>query len=461
MAENVKTAHPSTGSAASFAILPARMIRLHQTPGTFRAVTRERFRVTACTVFLAEIVIHSGLLTSEIAAQPPLQSPDKQVLTEAVATGVEPPDEDEPTFLTGRAFEDALGKSLSLLWQGQNLRAGLQQLAANRNVAILIDRRLDPGQQLSLQVKTITLRALLNLIATEVGADVSILGNVVYIGPRETAFRLRTVEEMLSAGLVSGNSSPVGTESSTSSKTRRSFELLERQTLDWPDLTTPRELLDEIGRRYSLKIESLDQVPHDLWGKATLPSATPTQMLLAVLAQFDLSFEWTTTRDGIRIIKMPAEPRIERRFTLRSGTESDIVNQLKRRMPGLEPRVSSRRITVTGTVEQLESVEALIHPERAKPRPTGRKTGGGIVTFTFGDTNASLKAFMATLQQQADFEFKYDANAFEKAGIRLDRKFTLSAKELTAEELFHALFDPRKIEFRIDGKTVQLTPAAR
>ena len=382
-------------------------------------------------------------------------------MTEAAAAGEDTLDENQPTFLTGSAFENALEKTLSILWQGQNLRAGLQHMSSTHNVAILIDRRLDPGQQLSLQVKTISMRALLKLIATEVGADVSILGNVIYVGPPETAFRLRTVEEILSSGLVSGNTSPVRTGSSTSPQIRRNFELLKRQTLNWPDLTTPRELLDEIGRRYSLKIESLDQVPHDLWGKAVLPSATPTQMLLAVLAQFDLCFEWTTTRDGIRIIEMPAKPRIERRFTLRPGTESGIVNQLKRRMPGLEPRVSGRRVTVIGTVEQLESVEALIHPERAKPRPTGRKIGGGIVTFSFDDTNASLNAFMATLKQQADYDFRYDENAFEKAGIRLDEKFRVSAKQLTVEELFHALFDPRNIAFKVDGKIVHLTPAPR
>jgi hypothetical protein len=81
------------------------------------------------------------------------------------------------------------------------------------------------------------------------------------------------------------------------------------------------------------------------------------------------------------------------------------------------------------------------------------------VTFSFDDTNASLNAFMATLKQQADYDFRYDENAFEKAGIRLDEKFRVSAKQLTVEELFHALFDPRNIAFKVDGKIVHLTPA--
>ena len=146
---------------------------------------------------------------------------------------------------------------------------------------------------------------------------------------------------MLSSVLVANNI-PTDGKKLTSPPPRRSFELLQRQTLSWPDLTTPREMLDEIGRHYSLKIESLDQIPHDLWGKAILPSATPTQMLLAVLAQFDMSFEWTVDYDGIRIIRMPVAPQIERLFTMKRGTEADIIAEMKQRMPGLERRVSGR-----------------------------------------------------------------------------------------------------------------------
>lgn len=437
------------------------MTPLQQTLDTCGSVTGKRFRITVCTVFLLVNILQTALIVPTADAQVPIQAPATPVLSEGTTAPSAESSEHTPDFLTSRAFEDALEKELSLAWQGQNLRSGLQQLSATRLVAILLDRRIDPGREMSLQVRNVTLLALLNLIASEVHADVSVLGNVIYIGPRETALRLRTVEEIASAALVSGGVSAVGNEPSTSPRTRRSFELLGRQTLNWPDLTTPRELLSDIGRRYELQIESLERVPHDLWSEAFLPSATPTQMLLAVLAQFNLSFEWTASRDGIRIVDMPPAPRIERQFTLRAGTERGIVDQLNQRMPGLEPRVAGRRLTVSGTFEQLENVELLIYPERRKPRPDEHRPGSGITKFTFAVANAPLTAFMNTLQKQAGYDFQYDAEQLEKAGIRLDKPIRLEANELTAEELFHAMFDAQGIAFEIDEKVVHLKPADR
>lgn len=445
---NVETAHQSTTSAVSTAILPTLMTPLQQTLCTFLPIPKERFAVTGWWFFLFAAVLQASLLGNKAAAQP-LSSPDTQVLTDT-----------PPNFLTGRDFEEALAKSISLAWQGQNLRDGLRQLGETRLVSILLDRRIDPGQQLTLQIQNVSLRALLNLIATEVKADISILGNVVYIGPAEVASRLRTVEEIVESQLVSSRATSITVDSSP--ETRRTFELLQRETLNWPDLTTPRQLLDEVGRRYALKIEATDRVPHDLWGQAVFPSGTSSQLLLAVLAQFHLSFEWTESRDGIRIVDMPIDPRIEKQFTLKRGTEQATLAELDRRLPNLKRQIAGRRITVIGTVEQIESVEALIFPERrqARPRPNQRKVGGGVTIFTFKAT-APLDAFMKTLEVQAGFTFKYDSVAFKQAGIRLDQRILIEAKEETAQEVFEKMFPPQSIAYEVDGTTVHLTPAKR
>lgn len=457
MEQNVKTANQSTDSIESLAIVSVIMTCLQQTLRHAQSVTSERFRVTGYAVFLLLNVVAVSFSGRQAVAQPTLTPENSLAKADTSPASPTMSGRNNPDFLTGPAFENALERIQSLSWQGQQLRTGLQQMSTNRQIAILLDRRVDPGQLLSLQVRNVSLRALLDLIASEARADVSILGSVVYIGPQTTTTRLRTVEEMLSSELVSTNTIAGETGRQSSSSTRRTFELLERQTLNWADLTTPQELLEEIGRHYSLKIESIELIPHDLWGAAVLPSATSTQMLLAVLAQFELSFEWTPEYDGIQIVRMPSEPHIERQFTLRVGTEKEIIAELNRRMPGLERRVSGRRIIVAGTVEQLETVEGLIHPERHKPRPAKRNPGAGITTFTFA-ADAPLLAFMNTLQKQAGYTFKYDQDALEKAGIRLDKRIRLEAKELNAEEVFRLMFDAQNIAFKIDGKTVYLTP---
>ena len=424
------------------------MTPLQQSLDTFRARPKERCGVTAGRVFLVAAVLQASFL-SQMANAQPLSGPNTPILPDTT-----------PDFLTARAFEDALAESMSLAWQGQNLRDGLRQLSETKQVSIILDRRIDPSQQLSLQVQNVTLQALLKIIATEARADISILGNAVYVGPAGIASRLRTVEEIAASQLVSANATTISVDSSPA--TRRSFELLARQTLNWPDLTTPRELLDEVARRYSLKIESANRVPHDLWGQATLPSGTSSQLLLTILAQFNLSFEWTASRDGIRIVNMPVDPRIEKQFTLKRGTEQTILAEITRRMPGLEPQVTGRRIKVSGTVEQIETVEALIFPERQpnNPRPNQRKVADGVTTFTFKAT-APLGAFMATLEKQAGFTFEYDEETFKQAGIRLDKRILLEAKELTAEEVFEAMFPPQNITYKVEGKTVRLSPAPR
>lgn len=458
MAENVKTARQSTGSATGSAIVPALMTPLQQTLVGVLHVVHERHRVMGWQVFLVGAVLQSVLFDSELAAQPLPQRPSAQVLTEAAT----PSTTSGTEFVTGRRFEEALEKSLSLAWQGQNLRDGLRKLSETRQVAILLDRRIDPGQQMSLQVQNVSLKSLLNLIANEGGADVSVLGTVIYIGPVVTAARLRTVEEIAASQLVSRRPAIVSGDASANRQTRRSFELLQRHTLSWRDLTTPRELLERIGKMYALQIRSLDRVPHDLWAESVIPSATSSQLLTAVLAQFDLSFEWTKNGDAIQIVPMPQAPRIERTFTLKRDTESVILPELKQRLPPLAIKAAGRRVTVAGTVEQLELVEALIHPERSQtpPRTHQRPAGGGITTFTFA-ANAPLIAFLNTLEKQAGYEFRYDADALEKAGIDLEKRIRLEASELPAEEVFQKMFPPLNIAFKVEGKTVHLIPTPR
>ena len=56
---------------------------------------------------------------------------------------------------------------------------------------------------------------------------------------------------------------------------------------------------------------------------------------------------------------------------------------------------------------------------------------------------------------------RMDGLSFEQADIHLDQRIFLEAKELTAKEVFDKMFLPQNIAYKVDGKTVQLTPASR
>ncbi len=344
--------------------------------------------------------------------------------------------------VVGKAFDQVLGQTISVAWQAQNLRSGLRGLANSKRVSILIDRRIDPSTELSLQLRNVPLRDLLENVADELTLGVSRLESAVMIGPVATARRLRTDIEVTSSQLVRHPDKS------------RAGQLLERQSLVWSDLTSPRELLDTICQRYQLQIANPDRVPHDLWAAGALPSSNASEMLLVVLTQFDLGFEWSADLNAVRLVDLTEAPTIERQFTLRRGASASVLDDLRQALPDLTIEVRGRRVTARGLFEQVEQVQAALQPDRDQPgnKPKGPK----VVTFTFEIRNAPLKDVMSRLEQQGGYKFEYNAEQFSKAGIRLEQPVSLKMKDASADELFTAMFDPVGLRHEIDGSTVRV-----
>lgn len=353
-----------------------------------------------------------------------------------------------PQFLIAKAFDEGLAQNISVAWQAQDLRSGLRGLSNVRRVAILIDRRVDPSTELDLQVKGVSLRTLLQRVVDEQSLGLSRLENAIVLGPRDAMRRLRTDIELASSQLVRH---PAGIT--------RTRELQQRETLTWPDLTAPREILDEVSRRYELPIENPQLVPHDLWAAGTLPSASAAESLLFVLSQFDLAFEWSADLKSVRLIEPSGEPAIEREFSLRRTVSETVINELQASVPGLNIELKGRRVVARGLFEQLEQAQAILLPPREQPgtRPTGPK----VVMFTFEVRNAPLKDFMEKLEQQAGYSFEYDTEQLSKAGIRLDGVVSLKMKDASPDELFTAMFDPLGLRHKVDGTTVRLSLKSR
>ena len=97
----------------------------------------------------------------------------------------------------GRALEAALDRALEqplgITWHARGLRDGLARLSQETGVAIFLDRRIDPDQELTLQKAPTPLETLLGEIAAAAKAQTSRIGAVIYVGPPETVEQLATV----------------------------------------------------------------------------------------------------------------------------------------------------------------------------------------------------------------------------------------------------------------------------
>jgi hypothetical protein len=201
---------------------------------------------------------------------------------------------DDVHWATGAVMQRRLADEVNIQWANNPLRQAIEHLSRVKRVAILIDRRVDPGQRLEITLSGVPLEAALRTIASRAGLGVSRLGNVVYLGPAPVAKRLPAVAAAMQEDVR-------GLPPSMQRKYRQS------KRLAWEDLATPRDLLTELGRGAGLTIDGLQQMPHDLWAAADLPPISLVDRLTLVAIQFDLAFKITDGGKRLELVHLPPE----------------------------------------------------------------------------------------------------------------------------------------------------------
>jgi hypothetical protein len=126
------------------------------------------------------------------------------------------------------------------------------------------------------------------------------LGAVAYLGPAETARRLRTIAALR---LEDARRLPKDSQ-------RR---LLTARSWDWPELAEPRQLAEQLAGQAGLKIANPERIEHDLWPAAELPPLSWVERMTLVLAPFDLTFRFDR-RGQIELVELPADPALVRTY---------------------------------------------------------------------------------------------------------------------------------------------------
>lgn len=353
-------------------------------------------------------------------------------------------------FRVARELDVELDGRISATWHGIGLRQALRQVSRDRNIAILLDRRVDPMQELSINIEDHSLRGCLERMAQHVNAAVAIAGNTVCIGPVESTAKLRTLIRLRAGELA---------DDSTGIPKRRQFDLLREHTLRWEDFTRPADLLRQVTEQYDLSIEGLELVPHDLWAQGTLPRVDACALLSLILIQFDLTFEWIDNGGGIRLVPVPDVVVVEGRYRPRGMTADAAVALLNREMPGVFVQVAGQNVLVRGTVERLEEAAAIIRPAATRPRRAVRSTSLPLRfrQFTIRRQRVRFSTLLKSLEQKG-VEFEYDAGRLAAAGVDLNRLIEIEANRASADELLQMMCDPVGLSFAVDGVKVTLTP---
>lgn len=344
------------------------------------------------------------------------------------------------TWLVGPTLEKTLRQETSIDWQDNPLRAGLHKLGQVHQTACLIDRRVDPDQELSIQLRDMPLRDVFQQIAADRRIGVSQFGPLTYFGPRAAAEKLRTLALL--------RKDEVGKLTADARKS-----LLRVKRWQWDDLATPRDLLGELAREAGVKLRGLDRIPHDLWGAADLPPLTWIDRLSLVLVQFEATFEVAPSGKEVAIVAIPEDVSIERSFP-GGAKPAELAEQWEKLLPECRIKVVDRKIRVRGRLEDIERIESHEQGTTTKTRITGPKE----VRFTLTIQQQPLNAVLKQIAEQAKLDLRIDEAAIGKAGKTLDQRVSATATNATLDQLLEAVLKPAGLKFRRQDLVVEIVP---
>lgn len=341
-------------------------------------------------------------------------------------------------WLTDDQFDAQLEQDFRGTWAERAVRDGLRSLSANTRVATLLDRRVDPGELLDLNLQDKTLREALEAIAADRRVGLSIVGPVAYLGPTATAERLRTVAALRAEDV---EKLPLAA--------RRAWQ--RRRPMRWADLATPRQLLADIGAAAGIEMVGIEELPHDLWAAADLPPLSLAEALTLVLGQFDATFEIASNGRQIALRPLPEEVAIERTFPAGAQAAAQ-ARKYRELLPRCDVTVAGGKIVVRGRLEDIERIDVA----QSGTRTVTRITAEPEKNYTLTVERKPLRAVLGRIAEDAMLTMEIDGASLEREGISLDDEVTFTVENATLDKLLEAAVSAAGLKFRREGQTVEV-----
>ena len=345
-------------------------------------------------------------------------------------------------WLTGEPLKAHLEDKLGATWSDAPLRAALVDLGKTQKIAILLDRRVDPGQSLDLTLKDEPLSDGLVQIAAKLKLGMGWVGGVAYFGPRATAQRLRTVAALRRQEI---SKLPIAIRP----------KFVRSRPSKWDDLTTPRELLVELGKEagvtFDVKLVWGEAIPHDLWAAGNWPALPWCERMTLLLGQFDLTFEIAPDGEKVKFVPLPEKPVLAKTYPGPSNAD-ELATKLKRLLPAARIEVEGSKLCVEATAEDHDFVADLLSGKTAKRTKAVEVTKIDKLAVQ----NVPVGQLLPALAKKLDLEIRLDEAALKAAGVSLDKLVSVNVQNATLDDVFKAATANTGLGYRIKEKSVEI-----
>jgi hypothetical protein len=285
-------------------------------------------------------------------------------------------------------------------WRDVPLKEAIARLEKLFGESVFLDRRIDPTQDVSLDIQANSVEQVLAAIAAEPKLGVSRMGETVYVGPVGSARRLRALAK-------------VQAEKVGQLPENQRAGWMRRGNLAWPRLAEPRGLVHLVIERAGWRVEGAERIPHDLWAAGDLRGLSAVEQLTVLLVGFDLTFELRPEGKTIEVVPLSESMEL--------AADAELQD---------EP-VATNTAARPANTKQVYSL-------RVVEKPVG--------------------AVVRELARRLNWQVEFDEAAITAAGLSLDERVSMEVENVGQDKLLEALLTPAGLTFEREGERVWIVP---
>ena len=338
-----------------------------------------------------------------------------------------------------------LNRRLTAAWQGQELGTVLERIATSQDVAIWLDRRVNPQQQIEVRVSNAPLAEVITQLTAPHELGWSSLGSIIYIGPQESAGELATLAELSKYSL-----------SRVPATVRERW--LSAASAGWPGLSEPREILTAWLENAGFRLANPDALSHDLWNARSLPPLSLVDKVVLLLAGYELTCEISPNGQSCRIVPIKRPVVITKSYEAGRHTRELLAEFNK------NPTVSINRkggeVAITGRWEDHERVAAILkgtsRENQRQRQPTVREDQK---VFSLRLENQPVGKVIDQLANQLGLSVSWSQELLSRP---IDPRTTLVSCNVSngnLSKLLEGVLSPAGFDFKLEDKVLVISPA--
>ncbi len=339
-------------------------------------------------------------------------------------------------WLTGRKLDEFNEIAISAWWSDAELRERIMRFSVNQQLAIFLDRRVDPSMLIELSVQNVTKEQFLWTVARQSNLGICRVEDFYYLGPTETAARFPAVCQHLR-------------QSTSRRRNKSKVDWMRKAPLKTSSVAEPKKILLQLANENQFQIQNLEAIPHDLWAGFELPITTLQIRVAILLVGFGKSFESNEDGSIIRIVDWPDIKTTEATFDSVSNPPS-LARTLRPRFPELKISVRGKRLVVSGPPDQVAEAQSMVV---AAQEPAGIDTTEKTYTLT---TRALRGDVLATAANGANVELVFDKSNREIART-LTELVEVHAVKASLDELLRQTLAGTKLKYDLVDRELRVT----